>query len=416
MKTLIKSASVVAPESDFHGKTTAILINDGKIEKITDSISIPVDKEIEFENLHVSPGWFDSSVSFGEPGFEERETLENGLHTAGKSGFSGILLNPDLNPVTDNRGSVEFLKNKANGSGTNLYPIGALTRNNDGGELAELFDMHKTGAVAFADPKKSVEVPNLLKIALLYAQGFGGLVQSFPTDQDLQDEGVVNEGLTSTQLGLKGIPALAEATRVARDLSILEYTGGKLHIPTISTKKSVEFIKRAKEKGLDVTCSVAIQNLCFTDEALQEFDSNFKVLPPLRAEADRGALIEAVKEGSIDMITSDHRPMDIEHKKLEFEQAEFGSLGLESAFGALNQIFGMQKAIKLLVKGRERFQLKTPEIKEGAEANLSLFNPEKNFTFDKNAICSSSKNSMFLGAGLKGRALGIFANNQLVLS
>lgn len=416
MKILIKSAKIISPESEHHQETRDILVHNGKITKIAHSIKTGADREISNENLHVSLGWFDSSVSFGEPGFEERETLENGLKTAANSGFSGIALNPDNFPVTDNYGAIDFLKSKSSNSATSLFPIGALTQKSQGTDLAEIYDMSKAGAIAFGDYKKPIHNPNLLKIALQYAQGFGGLVQAFPQEQSLAENGVANEGKMSTKLGLKGIPALAEELQIARDLAILEYTGGKLHIPTISTAESVNLIEKAKKNGLDVTCSVAIHNLFFTDECLNEFDTAFKVMPPLREEKNRKALLKAVKNGTIDMVTSDHRPMDIEHKKTEFEHAEFGSIGLESAFGALNKLFGIDKSVELLTGGRERFQLKKPILQEGELANLTLFDPSESYDFREDAVFSTSKNSMFLGAKLKGKALGIFANNYLILA
>lgn len=415
MKVLIKTAKVIAPESPFHQKTVDILIDNGKISKIGTDIKTNVDQEFTADNLHVSTGWFDSSVSFGEPGYEERETLENGLLTAAKSGFSAIALNPDMNPVSDQHSAIDFLKNKATNSATKLYPIGALTQKSEGEELAEMYDMFLAGAVAFGDYKKSVQNTNLLKIALQYAQGFDGLVQAFPNEHTLSKNGVMNEGKVSASLGLKGIPTFVEELQISRDLAVLEYTGGKLHIPTISTVKSVELIEEAKKKGLDVSCSVAIHNLFFTDDSLCEFDSVFKVIPPLRTEKDRKALVEAVKNNVIDMVTSDHRPLDIENKKLEFEHAEFGSLGLESAFGALNKVFGTQKSIALLTRGRERFKIQPPKIEEGKEANLTLFDPLKIYSFKEKDIYSSTKNSMFLSTELQGKALGIFANNRLIL-
>src|SRR5699024_8669071 len=320
MKILIKSARIIDKNRKFNQKKADILVENGKIKEISSSIKTTAYKIISLENLHISKGWFDSSICFGEPGYEERETLENGLLVAAKSGFTGIALNPDTFPVIDSHSSVNFLKNKAFNAATHLFPIGSLTQAGEGKELAELYDMKQAGAVAFGDYKKPVENPNLLKIALQYSQSFEALILSFPEEKTLTKNAVVNEGEISTKMGLKGMPSFAEELQISRDLEILAYTGGKLHIPTISTAGSVSRIAKAKEKGLDVSSSVALHNLFFTDEKLEEFDAAYKVKPPLRTEKDRKALIEGVKSGVIDMVTTDHRPMNIEYKELEYEQ------------------------------------------------------------------------------------------------
>lgn len=414
MKVLLKSAKIIDPSSTFNNKTVDIFINDGIIEDIGKFLNTEnVDRQIDFKNLHVSRGWFDSSVSFGEPGFEERETLKNGLETAAFSGFTDIALNPDTNPVLDNNGTITSVLSKARNHAVNLHPIGALTRQSKGKELAEMYDMFQAGAIAFGDYKKPVMDPNLLKLALQYSQNFDGLVHSYPQDNNLAGKGVVNEDENSTLLGLKGIPPLSEEIQVARDLAILEYSGGRLHIPTISTSNSLKLIKQAKKKGLDITCSVAIHNLFFSDEILSEFDSHAKVLPPLRNKKDVKSLVSGVKEGFIDMITSDHIPIDIEHKKVEFEHALFGTIGLESAFGALMTIFSLEETIKLLTAGRKRFGIGEPEIEIGKKANLTLFNPKENYIFSMENIFSTSANSIFLNKELTGKVYGVIAGDIL---
>ncbi|MCB0376025.1 MAG: amidohydrolase family protein, partial [Sinomicrobium sp.] len=351
MNTLLKSATIIDPESTFHRQVSDILIADGRIAKIAQTIEAGDNfNTVTLNNLHVSRGWWDSSVCFGEPGFEERETLENGLATAAKSGFTDVAVQPDTHPVSDSRPDIAFLRSKAAGNAVNLYPVGALTLQSKGEHLAELYDMQNGGAVAFGDYKKPVTNPGILKIALQYAQGFDGLVCSFPQENNIAGSGVVNEHIAATQLGLKGIPTLAEALQVARDLFILEYTEGKLHIPTISTAAAVELIGNARKKGLNVSCSVAIHNLLFTDAVLREFDTNFKVLPPLRTEADRYALIDGLNQGIIDFATTDHCPVNIEHKKTVFDHALYGTTGLESAFGALHNLFGTEKTVELLTR------------------------------------------------------------------
>jgi dihydroorotase len=414
MNLLIKAAIIMdGSNGDLHLKKRDILIKNGNIEKIAAKIA-PNNKtgRVALKNLHVSRGWFDSSVCFGEPGYEERGTIANGLRTAAQSGFTDIVLNPNTHPVPDSSSDIVFLKNAAKGQMTDLHPLGTLTLKVEGNDLAELYDMQNSGAVGFYDFKHPLENADLLKIALQYVQNFGGLIHSFPLDASIAGRGNVNEGETSVKLGLKGIPALSEELRIVRDLFILEYTGGKLHVPTLSTARSVKLVSDAKKKGLDITCSVAIHNLFYTDTVLEEFDAAYKVMPPLRTKDDTKALIKGVKDGTIDFVTSDHIPMNIEEKQVEFENAAFGSIGLESAFGSLNRIFGTETAIHLLTKGRDRYGLKIPAIKEGAPACLTLFDPNTEYRFDEKDIHSTSKNSIFLGAELKGRAYGVINNGQ----
>lgn len=416
MNALIKSATVVDSKSDFHNETVDILIEKGCISKISKRISNPNNyKELKLDKLHVSQGWFDSSVSFGEPGYEERETIDNGLKTAARSGFTAVALNANSNPIIDSYADISFVKSKAKDNVVSLYPIGALTQGSNGKDLAELYDMTNAGAVAFYDYQSPISNPNLMKIAMQYASNFGGLVCSFPQESLISGLGVANEHISSTKLGLKGNPALAEELQVARDLFLLEYTEGKLHIPTISTAKSVDLIRAAKAKKLDVTCSVAIHNLLFTDDVLDGFDTNFKVLPPLRTQTDCDALIEGLKDGTIDMVTTDHNPIDIEDKKIEFDYAKYGSIGLESAFGALQTLFTTKKTIALLTQGKSRFGITETTINEGERANLTLFNPETAYTFSQANIFSRSKNSAFLGTPLKGETYGVISNNKMVL-
>ncbi len=405
-----------AANKDLHMKKRDILIKNGIIEKIAPTIEAQSKtKVINLKNLHVSIGWFDSSVCFGEPGFEDRETIANGLKTAALSGFTDIVLNPNTHPVPDTGSDIAFLKNAARGHGTNLHPLGTLTAKGQGTDLAELYDMKNSGAVGFYDFKHATDNSNLLKLALQYTQNFNALIYSFPLDTQVAGKGVMNESEVSTKLGLKGIPALAEELQIVRDLFILEYAGGKLHIPTISTVNSVKLVADAKKKGLDVSCSVAIHNLCFTDEVLEEFGTYYKVMPPLRTKNDSKALLKGVKDGIIDFVTTDHTPMDVEQKRVEYDNAAYGTIGLESAFGALNKIVDTETAINMLTKGRERYGLVSPKIKEGTMAALTLFDPKQEYLFSDAHILSTSKNSAFIGVNLKGYVYGTIANNKAVL-
>ncbi|MBC2840657.1 dihydroorotase family protein [Robiginitalea sp. SC105] len=414
MTLLLKSAILLdASQPGLNRKKRDILIENGRISKIASRIDPPAKcRSISLPNLHVSRGWFDTSVSFGEPGFEERETISNGLAVAAASGFTGIVLNSNTRPVPDTSGDIVFLREASRNSVTELFPMGALSMGAGGEDLAELFDMHGAGAVAFSDYKHAISNPNLLKLALLYAQGFNGLVHSFPLDGHLGRNGQMHEGEVSVRLGLRGIPDLAEELQVVRDLAILQYTGGSLHIPLVSSARSVALIADAKKKGLDVTCSVAVHNLYYTDRELESFDSVYKVLPPLRTPRDTKALQKALQDGTIDFVTTDHSPIDIEEKRLEFDRAAFGTLGLESAFGILNRLFGTDQAVALLTKGRGRFGIPQPGLREGERALLTLFDPDLEYRLDESDLQSTSKNSMFLGAKLLGKAYGVVVGGK----
>ncbi|HEA29966.1 MAG TPA: dihydroorotase [Leeuwenhoekiella sp.] len=415
MNIRITSATLIDNQHNLNGQEVCIRIKDGKIDAIEPQLDAQDGETvIHHKNLKVSSGWFDSSVNLGEPGHEERETLANGLQVAARSGFTSIAAQPTTVPVIDNNSSVRYLRDRAAQHAVDLFPIGALTQGASGIDLAELYDMHQGGAVAFGDYQQGVDNPNLLKLALQYVQGFGGLVLAFPQSKQLVGKGIVNEGIPATNLGLKGIPALAESLQIARDLHVLEYTGGKLHIPTISTKAAVALIGEAKTKGLDVTCSVAIAHLVFTDEALSEFDTRYKLMPPLRAEEDRQALIAGLKDGTIDMVCSDHDPIDIENKKLEFDHAMYGTIAQEVTYKALLSLVSEEKAVRLLTAARERFTGEKSTITAGKPANLTFFSTEGTSVYTKDHIFSKSKNSAFLGQQLPGTVHGIIANNQWI--
>jgi dihydroorotase len=416
MKIIIRNVKVVSKNSELDSKIIDVKIVNGIVQEIGSDIKVTSDfEEIKIEDLHISEGWFDSSVSFGEPGFEDRETIKNGLLIAAKSGFTAVALQPNSFPVLDNQSQIQFVISKAASSATQLFPIGALTKNSEGHDLAELFDMKNSGAIAFGDYQKNIANANVLKIGLQYVQDFNGLVLAFCQDEKIKGNGVVHEGKTSLRLGLKGIPTLAEEIIVSRNLFLLEYTGGKMHIPTISSSKSVDLIREAKKKGLQVTCSVAVHNLVLTDDSLTEFDTRQKVVPPLRDCETNAALIKGVLDGTIDAITSDHNPIDIEHKKMEFDLATNGTIGLESAFAALATILTIDVIIEKLTAARIIFGLDLINPFEAkSKANFTLFTTTDVWEFSKKDIKSKSKNSAFLGQKMKGKVIAIVANNQFI--
>ena len=413
MKLLIKSATLVDKTSDLNFKTKDILIENGFITDISDKIESKADKIIKYKNLHISEGWLDTSVSFGEPGYEERENIENGLNTGSSSGFTCLLLNPDTNPLNDSHSSVSHIIKKSKNHTTKLYPIGNLTLNAGGKELASLYDMKLAGAIAYGDHKKSIKDSSLLKIALEYSKSFGGIVISYPNDDSLSSNGVMNEGIISTSLGLKGIPGVSESIQIFRDLEILEYTGGNIHIPYISTEKSINMIMDAKKKALNVTSSVSLAHLILNENDLLDYNTNLKLSPPLRSKEDSNQLKKALLDGTINYVTSMHEPIDIDNKKVEFDNALSGSIGLECMFGGLSNMFPLDKTIDILTRGKNNLSITQNKIQVGSKAEMTLFDPDFTYTFKEEHILSTSKNCAFIGQKMNGKVYGVINNNNL---
>ena len=415
MKILLKSAIINDPNSDFHLKKYDILISDDKIVELRSKIDDESARIVKLKNLNISPGWFDSGVSFGEPGYEERETISNGLEVAARSGFTKVLLSPNTDPPTDSHSTVSHLIKKSQNKTTSLIPIGCLSQNSKGKEMAQLYDMKLAGAVAFGDYKKPIVNANFLKIALEYSQSFNGLIISYPSNYKIDKNGIVHEGLISAKTGMKGMPDISESIQISRDIQILEYTGGKLHIPFISSRRSIDLIRAAKKKRLDITCSVGLPHLLFSDENVKDFNPNFKIFPPLRSKDDRLALKEALLEGVIDMISSMHEPVNIENKKIEFDLALPGTIGLEACFGVLMNLFPLNKVLDFLIKGAKIFNVKTSPIQPGSKADLTLFNPDSHSIMKLENIYSTSKNCAFINQELSGRVYGSYNNGILTL-
>ena len=416
MSILIKSATLVDSKSNLNFKQKDILVKDGVIVDIADSIDSKSKLILDFKNLHVSRGWMDTSVSFGEPGYEERESISNGLNTAASSGFTSILLNPDCNPLVDSHSAVEFLKKKSTNTTTKVYPVANLTSNSNGKDLASLYDMKLAGAVAYGDYKKPINDSSILKIALEYTKTFGGRVISFCQDEFLSENGVINEGIVSTELGLKGIPDISESINIYRDIQILNYTNGKLHIPYVNTKMGVELIRDAKKRNLDITASTSLAHLIFSDKDIKEFNTNLKINPPLRSEIDCKAVKEGLIDGTIDYLTSMHEPLDIDNKKVVFDIASPGSIGLESVFGNMCNNFTLEKTIDILTRHKSIFEIEDHPIEKGSPADLTLFNPDKSYEFSNKHILSTSKNCAYLGSKLKGIVYGSINNNNSTLN
>lgn len=422
MNVLIKQALIIDPSSPHNGKTMDLLIEKGIITSIRSRINPDKDvKTIEAPQLCVSTGWLDMQAQFCDPGFEHKEDLQSGIRAAAAGGFTGVAIVPGTNPPIHSKAQVEYVKNNTSGAIVDVYPIGAITQNREGKELAEMYDMLSSGAVAFSDDKNSIANAGVLMRALLYSKNFeNGLVITHCDDKSISQDGKMNEGETSTKLGLKGIPALAEELMVARNLFLAEYTDAPIHISNVSTQRAVELVKQAKAKGLKVTASVNAYNVALNDSLLNGFDSNYKLNPPLRTKADIEAIRKGLSEGTIDVITSDHRPQDIESKDVEFDHAAYGMLGLQTAFGLINTNKGKVKLETLIealtTNPRAILNLQQPSIKEGEAANITLFDPEADYTLEKKHIVSKSRNTPFIGTTFKGKVIGIINKKQVSIN
>ena len=419
MNVLLKKAIILSASSPYHRQAKDILIIDGIITKIADNVI--ADKDIlvvEWDNMHVSMGWMDIFADFGEPGYEQNETLESGSHAAAAGGFTDVMLMPNSNPVVSSKSQVEFLQQRSQSLPVTIHPIGSITKNTEGVELAEMYDMYESGAVAFSDGKKPVQQSGLLLKALQYGLAKDVVMIQIPDDESISEGSLMNEGITSIRLGLPGNPSLSEELMISRDISLLEYTNSKLHISGVSVKKGIDLIKQAKKDGLHVTCSVTPYHIFFKDDDLENYDTNLKVKPPLRNTADVAAMQDALRAGDIDCISSHHMPQCADDKLCEFEYAKNGMITLQTLFGTVN---GIMNEIELLVtmlteNCRNVFSIPIPKISEGAVACLTLFDPETKFIFEESMILSKSKNSPFIGKKMKGKIIGVINKNKLILN
>ncbi|SDT10807.1 dihydroorotase [Mucilaginibacter mallensis] len=414
MNLLIKSATIIDPNSPFHQKVADILIEKGHISSIASNIDADVET-VDAKGKYVSPGFFDLNCNIGELGLETKEDLQTGTKAAMAGGFTGLALMPNTQPPVHSKAEVEYLLNRAKNNLVDVYPMGTISHKRDGKDLAEMYDMFLSGAKAFTDGNRPVQDAGLMERALLYTQGFDALILSYPEDTAIAGKAKVHEGEVSTLLGMKGIPSLAEELMIARDLYLAEYTGSKIHFSTISTERSVELIKEAKRKGLKVTCDVAAHHLLLTDEALTGFDSQYKVKPPLRTQKDVKALIKGLKDGTIDAIVSQHTPHEVEFKDVEFEVAEFGMIALQTAFStALSTGLDINLLVeKLAINPRTILNVEPAVIAEGSKANLTLFDVDAEWEYTRKNNQSKSYNSPFIGQNLKGKVMLVYNNNHL---
>jgi dihydroorotase len=419
----LPSVRIICPGESLNEQTKQIILQDGFIHSIGDPgdvLAEKVDVRLEGENLHLSPGWLDMRTAAREPGYEHQEDLFSVREAAAAGGFTEISVLPNTHPVVHSKEAVAYLRSRWPDHPVKVHPVAAVSLEAKGKDLTEMIDLHRAGAVAFSDGTQPVWHSDILLKTLQYLQTFGGLLINRPEDKLLTQYGNMHEGVAATMLGLKGMPALAEEMMVARDLRLLEYTGGKIHFSCISTAGAVQQIREAKARGLAVTCDMAAHQIAFEDTALSEFDTNLKVNPPFRGEADIQALWAGLADGTIDAVVSDHSPLDEESKQLEFDLAEFGIIGLETAFAVLNthnQKLSVSQLIeKLSVNPRKILGLPLPPIREGTLANITIFDPEAQWTFTGKDIRSKSANTPFVGASFRGRVIGIVNNGQIMLN
>ena len=423
MKLLIRQVEIVDPTSAFNGKIVDVFIVNGSYHTIANTISldkIPSDTQIiEEKNCCLSVGWLDMRSNFRQPGEEQKETIASGQAAAAQGGFTAVLLMPSTKPEIQTRSDVEFVMRKSESNAVTVFQAGALTKDRAGKELNELFDMQLGGAIAFCDDKHSVGDSGVMMRAMQYAGNINTRIIAFADDKGLSRESTTNESAVTTLLGFKGSPSIAEEIDVQRLISLTEYTGQHLHISGVSSKAAVEVIRNAKARGVKISAEVYVYHLLLSDDALNDFDTNYKVKPPLRSEADRIALVDALLDGTIDVVVSDHSPEDPESKVVEFDFAAFGMIGLESAFGVLQKALGKRSTPKLIAtllssNPRKILGLPSLSIQENQKAECTLFNRNEEWEFTTKHIKSLSRNTPFIDMKFRGKVKGIYGNSKWV--
>ncbi len=419
MKILIRSAQILSTHSPFHKKTKNVLIQNGRIEEIGDK-NYSADKVIEAEGMILSPGWFDLGTSVGDPGHEQREDLASLAKAAAAGGFTEVAVLPNTAPTIQSKNEVSYVTGNNDNRLVQIHALAAVTNNCKGEELTEMIDLHEAGAIAFTDGLKPIWHTDIFLKSLQYLQKFDGLLIDHPEDTWLNLFGQMHEGPNSTMLGLKGMPRIAEEVAVSRNLKLLEYAGGKLHFSRLSTAKAIDLVRTAKKKGLNVSCDVASYQALLTDDLLADFDTNYKVNPPLREKSDQDTLIKGLKDGTIDVLVSNHTPLDDESKFLEFDLADFGMINLQtfaSQIASLSNLVDMDVLIEKVTDApRKLLNLDAVSIDIGEKANLTLFDPACEWTFSQEENLSKSKNSPWIGKTLIGKTVAVFNNSKQVVN
>jgi len=418
MKVILKNAKVISPDSSYHNSRQNILVEDGLIKSIGEAKE-EVAIVISSEDLHVSIGWFDVGASLGDPGYEHKEDVISGLSAAAFGGFTDVACLPNTRPVVQYKENIAYLLGKAKETMVSLHVMAAATENLDGKSMTEIFDLSNAGAIAFSDGGHVISNSGLVVRVLQYLSQIGSLLVLRSEDKTLGVHGVMNEGVTSAFLGQKGIPALSEEIATSKNLALLEYAGGRMHLNKVSSAESVDLIRKAKKKGVKVSCDVSVANLVYDESDLVDFDTNYKITPPLRTKQDQLALWEGVVDGTIDLIITDHNPQDEESKKLEFDLAEDGMIQFETAFALLNEKVGERVPLETIIQRitmapRSLLGLPVPKISVGAEACLTVFDPSLEWTYSSKSVKSKSKNNPEIGARLKGKPLAIFNKGKFV--
>ena len=425
MTVLIKNGRVIDPTNDLD-EPKDLFIDKGKIKALESpgKINIGTGEKpsiIDAKDCVVCPGLIDMHVHFREPGFEYKETIESGCRSAAAGGFTSVAVMPNTNPVNDTRSVTEHLLSLAKTKGIiNVYAIAAITRNLAGERLSEMADLKDAGAIAFSDDGRPVMNNELMRRAFEYSKMFKLPLIQHSEMLDLTEGGCMNEGIVSTELGLKGMPAEAEDIMVYRDIALLEKTGGRLHVAHISSKNSVDLVRQAKSRGLSVTCEVAPHHFTLTDEAVRGYDTNTKMSPPLRTISDVDAIKKGLKDGTIDIIATDHAPHDIVDKQVEYQNACFGIVGLETALPLSlklvdEKILSMSELIKKLTSTPAGiFNLSSGNLSLGNDADILIFNPNFEYSIDISKFHSKSKNSPFDGWKVKGKVIRTLVRGKTV--
>ena len=417
--TLVRGGRIIDPSQNID-RVGNLFLRDGRIVGIDDRTAV-ADQLIDATGLIVCPGLIDAHVSFREPGDEKDETIESGTAAALAGGMTSVACMPDSTPVVDNRAAAEFVQlQSARAAHCNVFPLGAVTKENAGEELAEIGQLIEGGAVAFADATNPIANAEIMRRALEYTRMFNRPVFNQPKVPELVAKGVMHEGFYSTLLGLRGMPAAAEEIMVGRDLALAELTGGRVHLMTISTEESVERIRRAKGKGVHVTAEVTPHHLVLTDAELQSFDSSLKVDPPLRTQYHIDHLIEGLKDGTIDIICSDHQPYAPEKKDLELDLVPFGAVGLETLLPICIKVLiepehlsWMQLIEKLTAAPAAILGLQKGTLSAGADADVTIIDPNVEWTIEANEFRSQSRNTPFNGWQVRGRAKTVIVGGEI---